>query len=362
MTEIKDTKAYSINDFLNWYDNDELTLSPKYQRNAVWGNNAKSYLIDTIIRGFPIPQIFLRQSIDTNTRKTTREIIDGQQRIRSIIEFTENRFSILPSHNAEFGKKFYNELSDEVKEKILHYNIGVEIIKLKDDAKIYEMFARLNTNNMALNKQELRNAQFTGEFKVFVYRKSSEFKSFLINNNTFKDKEFSRMIDVDFFNSLITHLLEGIVNDTASKFDKNYKQYDKVFERVDEIEERLNVIFYVLNEIFVNPLFETKIYHRKNYLFTLFCTLNFQISQIQHEDIIVCDDFSNQNIHNNINILVSKLMNFEAQLLHTLSEKEFLDENDISKYLNFEKYHKTRTTSVAERTERIKILCNVMCE
>ena len=110
MTDIKDTKAYSINDFLNWYDNDELTLSPKYQRNAVWGYNAKSYLIDTIIRGFPIPQIFLRQSIDTNTRKTTREIIDGQQRIRSIIEFTENRFSILPSHNTEFGKKFYNEL------------------------------------------------------------------------------------------------------------------------------------------------------------------------------------------------------------------------------------------------------------
>ena len=217
MTDIKDTKAYSINDFLNWYDNDELILSPKYQRNAVWGNNAKSYLIDTIIRGFPIPQIFLRQIIDTNTRKTTREIIDGQQRMRSIIEFTENRFAILPSHNLEFGKKFYSELSDEVKERILHYNIGVEIIKLKEDAKIYEMFARLNTNNMALNKQELRNAQFTGEFKVFVYRKSSEFKSFLINKNTFKDKEFSRMLDVDFFNSLITHLLEGIVNDTANK-------------------------------------------------------------------------------------------------------------------------------------------------
>ncbi len=35
MTDIKDTKAYSINDFLNWYDNDELILSPKYQRNAV---------------------------------------------------------------------------------------------------------------------------------------------------------------------------------------------------------------------------------------------------------------------------------------------------------------------------------------
>jgi len=55
-------------------------------------------------------------------------------------------------------------------------------------------------------------------------------------------------------------------------------------------------------------------------------------------------------------------MNFEAQLLQTVSEKDFLDENDIRKYINFEKYHKTRTTSIAERTERIKILSNVICE
>lgn len=362
MTEIKDTKAFSINDFLNWYDNDELTLSPKYQRNAVWSNNAKSYLIDTILRGFPIPQIFLRLSIDTTTRKTTREIIDGQQRIRSIIDFTENRFSILPSHNAEFGKKFYNDLSPDEKERILHYNIGVEIIKLKEDAKIYEMFARLNTNNMALNKQELRNAQFTGEFKVFVYRKSSQFKSFLINNNTFKDKEFSRMLDVDFFNSLIIHLIEGITTDTPTKFDKFYKNYDKEFLQAEEIEYRLDKIFQVLYEIFENPLFDTKIFHRKNYLFTLFCALNFQIFKIQHAEIKVCENYSHDNILANLKSLVSKLMNFEGELLYKLSEKVSLDENDIAKYLNFEKHHKSRTTNFEERTERIKILCNVICE
>ena len=45
MSDIKDTKAYSINDFLNWNDRDELTLSPKYQRNVVWNANAKSYHI-----------------------------------------------------------------------------------------------------------------------------------------------------------------------------------------------------------------------------------------------------------------------------------------------------------------------------
>ena len=84
MSEIKDTKAYSINDILNWNDNKELLLSPKYQRNQVWNQNAKSYLIDTIVRGYPIPQIFVRQTIDINTRQTFREIIDGQQRLTTI--------------------------------------------------------------------------------------------------------------------------------------------------------------------------------------------------------------------------------------------------------------------------------------
>jgi len=57
MGNIKETKIYNINDFLNWYERDELEISPKYQRNPVWNLKAKSYLIDTVIRGFPISQI-----------------------------------------------------------------------------------------------------------------------------------------------------------------------------------------------------------------------------------------------------------------------------------------------------------------
>ena len=356
MTDIKDTKAYSINDFINWYEANELTLSPKYQRNAVWNYNAKSYLIDTIIRGFPIPQIFLRQTIDTNTRKTTREIIDGQQRLRAIIEFVENRFPIMASHNLEYGKKFYNDLNEETREKILNYNIGVEIIKLKEDSKIYEMFARLNTNNMALNKQELRNAQFTGEFKVFIYRKSSQYKDFLIAKGTFKDKELTRMLDVEYFNSLVIHLIDGIVNDTSIKFDNYYKKFDKEFNIAENVEFKLDKIFEILIHIFENRIFETKLFQRKNYLFTLFCTLNFQIFEISHPDIQLNNRYNLANIEKNILDLINSIMKFEGELFHTLSEKEYLDDNDIKIYLNFDKFHKTRTTSVVERTERIKIL------
>src|SRR5216117_4002456 len=72
------TRNYSIRDFEEWDERDELTLAPKFQRREVWSDKARAYLIDTIVRGKPIPKIYMRQDINPSTRRTTREIVDGQ--------------------------------------------------------------------------------------------------------------------------------------------------------------------------------------------------------------------------------------------------------------------------------------------
>lgn len=353
MNDVKDTKSFSINDILSWEENGELTVSPKYQRNKVWNLNAKSYLIDTIIKGYPIPQIFIRQQIDIASRKTVREVIDGQQRITAMIEFNEGLFKIQKSHNKDFGGLTYAELPDDAKESFLNYNISVEIIKLKDDAKIYEMFARLNTNNMALNKQELRNAQYWGEFKVFVLRKTSDFKSVFIDKKIFKDKDLSRMADVDFMNSLVIHLIDGIITDSNSKTDSYYKKYDKEFAINEEIESKLNHIFYIIEDIFYNNLFNTKVFYRKNYFWTLFTVLNHQLFGSLDADIPRIPEFSEETISNNIQSLIAKLSLFESELLnYEFDSDEFVSQ----KLIEFEKYHRIRTTSKDERKIRIKIL------
>ena len=58
-----DTRAYSIADFLEWSQNGLLELSPDFQRRAVWSEKAKSYLMDTILRGRPIPKILISQKL-----------------------------------------------------------------------------------------------------------------------------------------------------------------------------------------------------------------------------------------------------------------------------------------------------------
>jgi len=356
MSEVKDTKSFSINDILSWKENGELILSPKYQRNKVWNLNAKSYLIDTILRGYPIPQIFIRQQIDISTRKTIREVIDGQQRITALIEYFDNLFKIQKSHNKEFGALSYSELPDSEKENFLNYNISFEIVKLKDDSKIYEMFARLNTNNIALNKQELRNAQYWGDFKVFILQKSSDFKNIFIDKKIFKDRDLSRMADVDFMNSLVIHLIDGIVTDSNTKTESYYKKYDKEFGIQEEIEEKLNRIFYIIESIFYNSLFNSKIFYRKNYFWTLFATLNHQLYGALDDEIPRIDLFSDENFDGNINLFMSKISLFESEFL----EAEYGSDNVSHNIIEFEKFHRTRTTSKDERTLRVKILCEYL--
>src|SRR5207245_8235487 len=79
--------SYRIADFVQWNNRDELRLSPQFQRRPVWLPKARSYLIDTIIRGLPVPPIYVRELIDARSQRVTREVIDGQQRLRAVLDF-----------------------------------------------------------------------------------------------------------------------------------------------------------------------------------------------------------------------------------------------------------------------------------
>ena len=171
-----DSRTYSINDFIEWDDRGQLEISPKFQRRSVWSPQAKSYLIDTILKDKPLPEIFIRATTDPKTKKTTREIVDGQQRIRTILSFVKDGFRISKVHNEEFGGMLYSELPDEVQGEFLKYELSVDLLLDVQDRDILDVFARLNTYSVSLNKQELFNAKYFGYFKQLVYKLSVSVK------------------------------------------------------------------------------------------------------------------------------------------------------------------------------------------
>ena len=127
-------REYSIRELFDSYKRKETILSPKFQRRPVWEYKAKSYLIDSILSGFPIPRIFIREStnLDMSAR---REIIDGQQRLKTIFDFLNDGFRVSKVHNKTYGALCYSELPDEVKRDFLKYPISaVMLIDLDDNA------------------------------------------------------------------------------------------------------------------------------------------------------------------------------------------------------------------------------------
>ncbi|MBO0438193.1 DUF262 domain-containing protein, partial [Vagococcus fluvialis] len=336
---LKETKVYSINDFLQWDRNQELFISPKYQRKAVWNEQAKSYLIDTIVRGLPIPQVFVRQKIDTQLSMTTREVIDGQQRLRAIIGFYKNEFAIMKKHNKEFGGLYYSDLEEDEKLAFLDYQIPVELIKSPDDNVIYDMFMRVNTNSIVLNKQELRNAKYWGDLKVLAYNLSSKWRPLLKEYNIVKEKDIIRMYDVEFLSRLLRVVIEGVKNDTPAALDKFYENYETL-ENIEEVEQKFNYAFNQIDVLFSNNTFYTKTFNKPNYIFTLFSFL------IEDHYKILNFERTYENGSYDHEQLSLKLGELESLLISNSEDKL------VSEFLEL---HSVRTTGEKERTRRINM-------
>lgn len=353
MSKLRDSKTYSINDFLTWKSNKELELSPKFQRNKVWNQSVKSYLIDTILRGMPIPPIFITQKIDLNTQKTLREVIDGQQRLTAITQFRNNEFKILSTHNKDLANKTYDDLSDELKIAFLEYEIPVEIIKTETDAIIYDIFARLNTNNITLNKQELRNAKYWGEFKVIINKLALEYKDFFKEINTFNDTQFSRMLDNEFLASLMILTINGIVADSANSIDGYYKKYDNSFENSDIYLEKFKNCMSYIKELLIGTTF--KYFNKKVQFYTLFATIFHLMYKIGNITTTDCEELEKIKISDK-HIIRQILLEIESKIERI--DDDVLNPEDYKKITTFVNLHKTRTTSQKERKDRIIMLLN----
>lgn len=225
-----DSRTYSVNDFREWNSRNELELQPKFQRRSVWSDKARSYLMDSIVRGKPIPKIFIRQDINPKTKKTIREVVDGQQRLRTILGFLKDGFKMNKAHSADFGGKFYSELPEEVQTAILKYELSVDLLLDAPDKEVLDIFARLNSYAVKLNPQELRNATFFGEFKTLAYSLALEYVSFWTENHIFTDAQILRMDEAELASDLLVALLDGIKSRKA--IDAYYKKHD------DELKEK----------------------------------------------------------------------------------------------------------------------------
>ena len=223
-------EQYTVADILTWLDEKTLVVNREFQRSSkVWPIAAKVYLMDTILRGMPIPKIYVRTQTDVSTRRSYREVVDGQQRLMAIQSFARDEFPLRQAGDdlAEFAGKRYSELDEEDKLKFLEYQLPVEQLLNATDAYVFDVFQRLNTYNYNLSPQELRHGKYHGIFRNAVISSSKRWAFLWDKYNVIGKRARVRMADDELMAQLFGIILEGVTDGGQPRTERLYKAYDE---------------------------------------------------------------------------------------------------------------------------------------
>ncbi|HVE70984.1 MAG TPA: DUF262 domain-containing protein [Thermoanaerobaculia bacterium] len=230
--------ATATNRKISWFAREDgvgaLDLTPEFQRRHVWQEDQSSYLIDTILNGLPFPEIYVR-SDTTDAGDTTYQIVDGQQRIRSILDFAKNDLVLVGEDvSPRLVGKSFEDLSPDEKKTFWNYDVVVRDLVDATDGDIRDVFRRLNVSAEILTDQELRHAEYTGKFRKLMEELADD--EWWLDHRVVNVRQVRRMEDVEFVSELFVAMMAGPQNKKLT-LDQYYEDYDKEFP--DEAKSRV---------------------------------------------------------------------------------------------------------------------------
>ena len=201
-----------------------LDLDPPYQRRSVWNNAYKQFFIDTVLKNYPVPPIFVNMEV-TGTGATIYHVIDGKQRLSAILEFLEDGFPISKESYSpqNLAGKYFSALELTTQKSIYGYFLPFEFFTDANLEEVTEIFDRFNRNVARLTEQELRNARYSGEFISLMEQLADE--PFWKAKKIFSLADIRRMRDVEFVSVLFVLEMHGILD--GDDLDSYYADYDE---------------------------------------------------------------------------------------------------------------------------------------
>ena len=224
----------SISWFKDRYLEGNLEIRPPYQRKPVWVARQRSSLVETILFGLPIPEVFIQRST-TPTGETTYALVDGQQRIRTILQFIgvetgpeeqeHNRFALdRLDTDSLWSNVAFDDLDDDQRVKFFDYQITVRYLLTNDETQVRDMFRRLNKFLTPLKPQELRNAIYTGPFIRLATRLADD--EYWAINRVITPASIRRMGDIEFVSELLIGTMHGPQGGSQRIIDEYYEKYE----------------------------------------------------------------------------------------------------------------------------------------
>lgn len=249
---------WTIGELINLIESQKINLRPSYQRNFIWSSKDQKLLIDSIRKGYPLPNFFILKNKDN-----TFEMVDGQQRAITIYKFIKNEFR-------DSSKHYYKDYNENT---FMNYRINVVLLEEFNGSTETkeEFFYLVNKRGVQLNPSEVNHAYYHDTDFMHLVNRMSEYQP-LIDLDIFTDKTVMRMNDRSLVEELAAYLIKGITdkrNAVEELFESKIKSdvSELKFTRFCNIIDRVNAIQDI------KPINETR-YKQRNDFYTLFCFID----------------------------------------------------------------------------------------
>lgn len=236
-----------IGDIIADIEEGKLDVRPYFQRRLVWTNSNKEKFIETVLKGYPFPEIFIATgALDLETIKRRNWLVDGQQRLSTLQDYVRGSKDILCRTIRKFS-----DLSPSEKTSFLDYEVAVRDLGTVGETKIKDIFQRINSTDYALKSMEKLNAMFSGAYTQFCETLSRD--PFFDRHGVFSDANRKRMYDVTFSVILVTTILAGYYR-RDEKNREYLERYNDDFPMHAETSAGIQRVFTFVDECGFEPV------------------------------------------------------------------------------------------------------------
>ena len=342
-----------IHDLVHLYNNRQLNLNPGFQRNSVWTTKDRAKLIESVIRNYPVPAIFLYRR--EKNGKIVYDVIDGKQRLESILMFMGvmrgNRFRVKTqleenSESIEFG---WNYLKRKNRQSSIEgyklYTIEVD----GDLSDIIDLFVRINSTGKALTSAEKQHAKYyNSSFLKTAANVAEKYKDYFLRTGILSAGQISRMKHVELLCEIMLSIGSDDVINKKAALDKimgkglTAVQVNKQKTKVVRVLNRIKTTFPKLQETRFRQLSD-------------FYVLAILISKYEDEGLILTDKKRNKLAWN----LLKEFSNGVDRTRLKQKKVEGVDEAD-SVYREYLLTVLQATDEISQRRKRMTIIDNLI--
>lgn len=252
-------------------DRGELIPDPDWQRGYIWNYRDEQLLIDSILKEIPIPKFYLTEEYNAKKGASIHYAVDGQQRLKAIYKFLNNKFSI----KIEEGEYFFKDLTHPIQQKITTYKLSGHYLEDFAQADINFLFQRLNRTGIKLTNMEVWNNEFTGTKLLSVLKEIEQEHKSSYEDIIYTEENIKRMspLDdiVDLCNCLNKDAVEGGGKRELELFLKNNK--DISVNLGLKLKSKFRKVVINLLEIFSKQDIEASLYCKRTHFISLFLSI-----------------------------------------------------------------------------------------